>query len=85
MFKARKKVITRKRECSARVGRSRADDCVGVVYPQKKILYLLVESSKRGERSRGMIDLQTLAWWKQVEGKYTDDLRNEFCWEVRYL
>ena len=30
-FKARKKLIARKRECSARVGRSRADDCGGVV------------------------------------------------------
>ena len=29
-FKARKKLIMRKRECSARVGRSRADDCGGV-------------------------------------------------------
>ena len=30
-FKARKKLITRKRECSARVGRIRAGDCGGVV------------------------------------------------------
>ena len=30
-FKARKKLIARKRECSARVGRSRAGDCGGVV------------------------------------------------------
>ena len=30
-FKARKKLITRKRECSARVGRSRAGDCSRVV------------------------------------------------------
>ena len=30
-FKARKKLITRKRECSARVRRSRAGDCSGVV------------------------------------------------------
>ena len=30
-FKARKKLITRKSECSARVGRSRAGDCDGVV------------------------------------------------------
>ena len=55
-FKARKKLITRKRECSARVGRSRADNCGGVV---QIILDLLVESSIRGERSCGMIDLQT--------------------------
>ena len=30
-FKAREKLIARKRECSARVGRSRAGDCGGVV------------------------------------------------------
>ena len=30
-FKARKKLITRKRECSARVGRGRVGDCGGVV------------------------------------------------------
>ena len=30
-FKARKKLITRMIECSARVGRSRADDFGGVV------------------------------------------------------
>ena len=35
-FKARKKLITRKIECSARVGRSRADDCRGVVYVRSK-------------------------------------------------
>ena len=30
-FKARKKLMARKRECSARVRRSRAGDCGGVV------------------------------------------------------
>ena len=35
-FKARKKLITRKRECSARVRRSRAGDCVGVVCVRSK-------------------------------------------------
>ena len=35
-FKARKKLITRKRECSARMGRSRADDCGGVVCVRSK-------------------------------------------------
>ena len=35
-FKARKKLITRKRECSARVGRSSADDCGGVVCVRSK-------------------------------------------------
>ena len=45
-FKARKKLITRKREGSARVERSRADDCVGVVcIRSERILDLLVESS----------------------------------------
>ena len=59
-FKARKKLITRKRECAARVGRSRADDCGGVMFVRsKRILDLLVESSISGERSCGMIDQQT--------------------------
>ena len=35
-FKARKKLITRKKECSARVGRSRAGDCGGVVCVRSK-------------------------------------------------
>ena len=35
-FKARKQLITRKRECSARVGRSRADDCGRVVCVRSK-------------------------------------------------
>ena len=35
-FKAQKKLITRKRECSERVGRSRADDCCGVVCVRSK-------------------------------------------------
>ena len=35
-FKARKKLITRKRVCSARVGRSRAGDCGGVVCVRSK-------------------------------------------------
>ena len=35
-FKARKKLITRKRECSARVERSRANDCGGVVCVRSK-------------------------------------------------
>ena len=30
-FKARKKLTTERRECSARVGSNRADDCSGVV------------------------------------------------------
>ena len=59
-FKARKKLIARNRECSARVGRSRADDCGGVVCVSgAKDLRLLVESSISGERSCGMIDQQT--------------------------
>ena len=35
-FKARKKLITRKRECSERVGRSTADDCGGVMCVRSK-------------------------------------------------
>ena len=35
-FKARKKLITRNREYSARVERSRADDCDGVVCVRSK-------------------------------------------------
>ena len=58
-FKARKKLITRKREYSARVGSSRADDCGGMVCPERRILDLLVQSSISWERSCGMIDLQT--------------------------
>ena len=50
--------------------------------PERRILDLLIKSSISGERSCGMIDLQTRAWWKQVEGKDTDDMRNGFCWEV---
>ena len=49
-FKARKKLITRKRECSARVGRSRADDCGGVVCVRSKdIRFIGGEFLKRGE------------------------------------
>ena len=47
-FKPRKKLITRKRECSAREGRSRASDCSGVVCPERRILDLLVENSISG-------------------------------------
>ena len=39
-FEARKKLITRKRECSARVGRSRSDDCGGVVCVKSKGSYI---------------------------------------------
>ena len=35
-FKARKKLITIKRDCSTRVERSRADDCGGVVCVRSK-------------------------------------------------
>ena len=35
-FKARKRMITRNRDCSARVGRSRADGCDGVVCVRSK-------------------------------------------------
>ena len=50
---ARKKLITRKRECSARVGRSRAYDCDGVVYVRTKDLrFIGREFHKRGEKLR---------------------------------
>ena len=81
-FKAQKKLITREKECFTRVGRSRANDCGEVVCQEQTILDLLVESSISVGRSCEMIDWQTSACWKQVEGKYTDDLRNEFCWVV---
>ena len=55
------------------------------VCQERRILDLLVDSSISGERSCEMIDQQTWAWWKQVEGKYTDDLRNEICWKVWYF
>ena len=60
-FEARNKLITRKREGSARVGRSRADDCGGVVCvcQEQRILDLLVESSISWKRSCGIIDQQT--------------------------
>ena len=44
----------------------------------KDLRFIGREFHKR-ERNCGMIDLKTCAWWKQVEGKDTDDLRNEFC------
>ena len=83
-FKAGKKLISRKRECSARVGRSRDGDCSGVVCVRSEgsLRFIGREFPISGERSCGMNDLQTGAWRKQVEGKDTDDLRNEFCQEV---
>ena len=49
-FKVRKKLITRNRECSARVRRSRADDCVGVLcVGAKDLRYIGREFHKRGE------------------------------------
>ena len=41
------------------VGRSRADDCGGVVYQEQRILDLLVESPISVKRSCEMIDRQT--------------------------
>ena len=58
-FEARKKLITRKRECSARVRRSRADGWWSGVCQEQRILDLLVESSISRERNCRMIDLQT--------------------------
>ena len=39
------------------------------------------EFHKRGEELRNDRS-ENSVWWKQVEGKDTDDLKNEFCWEV---
>ena len=59
------------------MGRSWADNCGGVVCvcQEQRILDLLVESSINVKTSCRMFDQQTWAWWKQVEGKNTDDLR----------
>ena len=47
----------------------------------KDLRFIGREFHKRGEELRG--DRSTnLSWWKQVEMKDTDDLRNGFCWEV---
>ena len=52
-FKARQKLITRKRECSTRVGRSTADACGGVVCVRSKDLrFIGRESHKRVEELR---------------------------------
>ena len=52
-FKARNKLITRKGEGSARVGRSRADDWWSGVCLVQRILDLFVESSISEEGSCG--------------------------------
>ena len=58
-FKARKKMITRKRECSVRVGRRRADDCgERCVSGASDLRFIGREFHKRGEDCR-MIDQQT--------------------------
>ena len=51
-FKARKKLITRKRECCARVGRSRADDWWSGVFGAKDLRFIGREFHKRGEELR---------------------------------
>ena len=52
-FKARKKLITRKRECSARVGRSRGGGCVELcVSGAKDLRFIGREFHKRGEELR---------------------------------
>ena len=47
----------------------------------KDLRFIGREFHKR-ERSCGMNDLQTCACRKQVEGKDTGDVRDEFCREV---
>ena len=58
-FKAQKKLITRKRECSARVRMSRADDCDGVVcvFEANDLRFIGSEFHKREEELRN--DLST--------------------------
>ena len=53
-FKTREKLIARKRECSARVGRSRAGDCSSVVCVSgaKELRFIGREFHKRGEELR---------------------------------
>ena len=53
-FEARNKLITRQRECSARVGRSRTDDCGGVVCVSgaKDLRFIGREFHKREEELR---------------------------------
>ena len=80
-FKARKKLITKMRECSASVGRSRADGCGGVVCIRSKDRFLGREFHKWGEELQNDRSAN-LSLVKIGEGKDTDDLRNKFCWEV---
>ena len=57
---------------------------------EKDLRFIGREFHKRGkelrnDRSANWWKKQTKnggAWWKQVEGKDTDDLRSGFCWEV---
>ena len=65
-FKARKKLITRERECFTRVGRSRADDSDGVVCVSgaKDLRFIGREFHKQGEelqrdRSANLILVET--------------------------
>ena len=51
-FKARKKLIARKRECSTRVGRCRAEDCSRAVCVRKDLTFIGREFHKRGEELR---------------------------------
>ena len=81
-FKARKKLIARKRECFTRVEGVELETVVEWCVSRAKDLRFIGREFHKRERSCGMIDLQTSAWWKQVERKDTDDLRNGFCWEV---
>ena len=70
-------MVVGERKCFKRMEMNTTDDCGGVVCVRsKRILDLLIESSISGEMSCRMNNRQTLAWWKQVEGKGTDDLRN---------
>ena len=47
----------------------------------KDLRFIGREFQKRGEKLRND-QSANLSLVKQVKGKDTDDLRNEFCWEV---
>ena len=84
-FKARKKLIARKRECSAREGRSRAGDCGRVVCVcvsgAKDLRFIGREFHKRGEELRN--DRSANLSLVETGGRERhDDLRNGFCWVI---
>ena len=81
-FKAQKKLITRKTECSARVEEVELMTMVEwCVSGAKDLRFIGREFRKRGEELRN--DRSTNLSQVETGGrKDTDYLRNEFCWEV---